>query len=189
MRAGSFFGGILLLVLGVLLFLFGTQVHMVEVPKTEAKVLFDKSMLTVGDYAYKSSGVPANVTVFCSGLVTLPSSNESSEINFYVFDKANFQKWQNGDRSSNFIVQRMGVNQLEASFITVHEDTYYFVFDNSFSTLYKKEVVFSASYEYKVVGYKPVEDRTFNSYSYPLIVAGAVLAAYGLIRKPEVRWA
>jgi hypothetical protein len=73
--------------------------------------------------------------------------------------------------------------------VTSHKDTYYFVFDNSHSRLFKKEVTFSAYYEFTTMERQTLEDRTFNTYGYPLIIVGAVIAVYGLARKQEVRWA
>jgi hypothetical protein len=189
MRSGPFFLGIAIVALGLLLLFFGTQTQTIDVPKTETKMLFDRSTLTVGDSAYRSADLMANLTVLCTGSVTIPASNESGDINLYVMDKANFQKWQSGDRSVNFVVQRLRTSQIDVSFVTVRADTYYFVFDNSYSTLFKKEVTFSVSYQYTTIHHETLEDRSLNTYGYPLIVIGAIVTIYGLARKAEVRWA
>jgi len=189
MRAGPFFGGVVIVALGLLLLFLGTQMLTIDVPKTETKTLFDRSTFTVGDSVYRSADLTANLTVSCSGDVRIPSGNESGDIDFYVMDKANFQKWKTGDRSAVSLVQRLRVEKIDASFTTPRVDTYYFVFDNSYSTLFKKEVSFSASYQYIVIHHETVEDRTFNSYGYPLIVVGAIFVIYGLVRKAEPRWA
>lgn len=189
MRAQPFFLGIIVLALGLLLVFFGTQTLTIDVPRTQTEVLFDRSTLTVGDVAHRSAELNENLTVFCSGIVRIPSSNDSGDISFYVLNSADFKKWESGDRNIDFIVQRLRVDRIEASFVTSHKDTYYFVFDNSHSTLFKKEVTFSAYYEFTTMEQQTLEDRTFNTYGYPLIIVGAVIAVYGLVRKHEVRWA
>ena len=189
MRAQPFFLGIAILALGLLLVFFGTQTVTIDVPKTQTEVLFDRSTLTVGDVAHRSAELNENLTVICSGIVRIPSSNDSGDISFYVMNSADFQKWESGDRNIDFIVQRLRVDRIEASFVTSQKDTYYFVFDNSHSTLFKKEVTFSAYYEFTSMEHQTLEDRTFNTYGYPLIIVGAVVAVYGLVRKHEVRWA
>jgi len=189
MRAGPFFGGIVLVALGLLLLFLGTQTLTIDVPKTEMKVLFERSTFTVGDSAYRSADLTANLTVSCSGDVRIPSSNESGDIDFYVMDKPNFQKWQMGDRTADYLVQKPKAQEIDVSFTTPRTDVYYFVFDNSYSTLFKKEVSFSASYQFVVIHHETVEDRTFNSFGYPLIVVGVVFVIYGLVRKAETRWA
>jgi hypothetical protein len=189
MRAGPFFVGIVIVALGLLLMFFATQTRTIDTPKTETKVVFERSTLTVGDYAYRSADFVANLTVVCSGSVRTPATNESGDMNLYVMDKDNFEKWQNGDRSVNFIVQKLRISQIDVSFFTVRGDTYYFVFDNSYSALFKKEVTFSVSYQYKTIHHETVEDRSLNSYGYPLVIVGGIVVAYGLLRKAQVRWA
>ncbi len=189
MRAGPFFGGIVIIALGLLLLLFGTQIITIDVPHTETKTLFDTSTLTVGDTYQKSAELAANLTVRCSGSVKIPSSNESGDISFYVMDRGNFEKWHAGDRTVDFMVQKPTISKIDVSFITAHADTYYFVFDNTYSPLFKKEVTFTASFEYTTIQHETREDRTLNNYGYPIAIVGAILMIYGLIRKPEVRWA
>jgi uncharacterized membrane protein len=188
-RAGSFFLGIVVVALGLLLLFFGTQTQTIDVPRTETKVLFDRLMFTVGDSSYRSADMTANLTVLCSGSVKIPANNESGDINLYVMDRANFQKWESGDRSVNFVVQRLRISQINVSFVTLRDDTYYFVFDNSYSPLFKKEVTFSVSYQYITIHHETLEDRSLNIYGYPLILIGAIITVYGLARKAEVRWA
>ncbi len=189
MRGGPFFVGMGMLTLGVLLLAFGARSQTIDVPRIETSVLFDRSVLTVGDVAYKGSELKANWTILCSGSVAMPSSNESGDINFYVMDDTNFQKYKSGERSVDYIIQKLQVSQLESSFVTRHDGMYYFVFDNSYETLYKKEVTFSALAQYTEIYQQIVEDRTLNSYGYPLIAVGAVATIYGLVRKADVRWA
>jgi hypothetical protein len=189
MRGGPLLVGIVILVLALLLLFFGTQTRTIDVPETQTKVLFDRSTFTVGDSTYRTSELTTNLTVLCSGSVMIPSTNNSGDLDFYVMNKANFLKWQAGERSVDLIVQKLTVSQIELSFVTPREDTYYFVFDNTHSTLFKKEIIFSASYQYTTIQHKTIEDRTLNSYGYPLVVVGAVVTIYGLVRKSEVTWA
>jgi hypothetical protein len=63
---------------------------------------------------------------------------------------------------------------------------YHFVFDNRVS-VYKKYVILAISYDEVTV--KKVPDSRVGYIGWAVTIVGALVLAYGLIRRPPVTWA
>jgi hypothetical protein len=189
MRTGATLGGISLLILGILMILFGSYTYTIDVPKLESKTVFNNISFTVGDIKVYDADFSENVTVTCNASIQIPATGDMGEINFYVIRAEEFQRWNNGEKDIEFIIELTGTKSIDTSFKIDRKDTYYFIFDNTFSELYKKEVTFSSTMEYTTYIKEIRENNSIAYTGYIAIVLGAIVAAYGLIRKREVTWA
>jgi len=177
--------GIVLLVLGVLsITLLGQYVTM-EVQRTQRQDLEPHVEFLVGDTAERSYTLPANVQVFGTIVATQVPLNQSGEIHFIVLDNENHQKWIAGGQA-DFIYSTDNQGQFNYTFTTNKSGVYYFLFDNR-ASLYKKYVTLSVAYNEVLTSRVP--DTRVEPIGWGLIIAGALVLAYGLARKAPVVWA
>jgi hypothetical protein len=62
------------------------------------------------------------------------------------------------------------------------------IFDNRYDPKYKKEVTLSVKYTFETKVPETREESILKQAGYPLMILGAISLAYGLVRKPVVRW-
>ena len=189
MRAGATLGGISLIILGILMILFGSYTYTIDIPIIESKTVFDKISFTVGDVKVYEADFLENVTVTCNASINIPTTGDTGEINFYVLSGEEFQRWRSGEKDIFFIIELAMITNINTSFQTDKQGTYYFIFDNTFSELYKKEVTFSSTMEYVTYVEETRENNNIVYIGYFAVVFGVIVSVYGLIRKPEVTWA
>lgn len=189
MRAGATLGGITLVILGILMILFGSYTYTIDIPIIESKTVFDKISFTVGDVKIYEADFLENVTVTCNASINIPTTGDAGEINFYVLSGEEFQRWKSGEKDIFFIIELAMITNINTSFQTDKQGTYYFIFDNTFSELYKKEVTFSSTMEYVTYVEETRENNNIVYIGYFAVFFGVIVTVYGLIRKPEVTWA
>ncbi|MCZ2845200.1 MAG: hypothetical protein O2U61_01680 [Candidatus Bathyarchaeota archaeon] len=189
MRAGATLGGISLVILGILMILFGSYTYTINIPIVESNTVFDKISFTVGDVKVYEADFFENVTVTCNASINIPTTGDAGDINFFVLRGEEFQRWKNGEKDVIFIIELTMIKSINTSFQTDKQGTYYFIFDNTFSELYKKEVTFSSTMEYLTYVEEIRENNSIVYIGYFAVVFGVIVTVYGLIRKPEVTWA
>lgn len=189
MRFVAAFGGIALLILGILMVLFGTYVYTVNIPKLESRLIFDNYSFVVGDQEVHEADFSGNVTVTCFASIRVPATGEEGDITFYVMSGEEFQRWKRGEDGVKFIIERPKTGSFNITFHVDVASTYYFIFDNTYSELYKKEVIFSVIEKYVTYIEETKESRNLVFIGYLAIAFGVVVTVYGLVRKPEVTWA
>ena len=187
LRFGTTLGGFSLLILGILILLFGSFTYTVSVPKPESKMIFDDLSFVVGDFEIYDANLAENVTVESVASIKIPATGEPGDINFYITDGEGFQKWKRGEEVE-FIIEKEGTGDFNLSFQSERYSTHYFIFDNSFSELYKKEVIFSVEINYVEYIEEVKENESLKLLGYPAIVIGIIVTVFGLIKKQEIKW-
>jgi len=189
MRAPPTFGGIALVVIGLLMINFGAYTYTVEVPKTETRLVFEKTKLTpIGDFAVKEIELQEGWVVNLDGKVGIPDSSSKGEIDLYVMNENEYQKWKVGEKNVNYVVRRERIEEFNETFVSTENGTFYILLDNRPDPKYKKEVTLSARYTFETKVPETREERILTQAGYPLVALGAVSLIYGLVRKPVVRW-
>ena len=176
--------GGLLLVVGILLLTVAGQYVTVEVQSVQRHDMEQHASFLVGDLADRSYSLPASVYTFGSLNVARADTNQSSDIQFTVFDADNYQKWTAGQQS-NFLISKDESGQSNFTFTTTNSGLYYFVFDNR-ASLYKKFVTFTLSYN--EVSTSQVPDPRVPYVGWGLLAAGLVVFTIGLLKKAPIPW-
>ncbi len=177
--------GACLLVVGILLLTLIGQYVTVVVQHVETRPVEPHAEFLVGDVVDRSYNLPASVSTSGSVDVTQAPTNASGDIRFMVFDAENYQKW-NADQQSNFMFSADKQGQFNFTFATANTGMYHFVFDNR-ASLFKKYIVLSVNYNEVTVSHVP--DPRVPYIGWTFLVGGAIILAYGLLRKPPIPWA
>jgi hypothetical protein len=177
--------GALLLIAGVVLLTVGGSYITAQVQVVQRQDVEQHALFLVGDLADRQYTLPASVSAFGSLNVTQAGTNQSSDIQFTVFDADNYQKWTAGQQS-NFLFSKDEHGQSNFTFTTTDSGPYYFVFDNRVS-LYKKYVAFTLGYN--EVSTSQVPDPRVPYVGWGLLAAGLVVLTIGLIKKAPISWA
>jgi hypothetical protein len=176
--------GIGLLVIGMLMLTVLGQYVTVEVQEVHRHDIEPHVELFVEDKADRSYNLPGGSNVFGTVSVTQVPSNQTDDIHFLVCDSDNYQQWLSGSQVSTFYsADRKGL--FNYTFTTDKSGIYYFIFDNR-GLPYKKYVVLTVSYNETITNRVP--DTRIVYVAWPFIIGGALILAYGLVRKPAVRW-
>jgi hypothetical protein len=184
LRLNITIAGLTLLAVGLLVLLYGASTFPISTYKIETGTLFSATF-EVHDYRTFNARMEKNVTVSGQASASL-KTGDPSDINFLVMDERNFKKWERREGDTHVYFAKYKVGQLNFSFVTDHDDLYYFVFDNTYSD-YKKIVTFNASFQRTVVKQEP---RYALNYVGGVICAlAAIVVLYGLFKEPEIRWA
>lgn len=157
----------------------------VEVQDVQRRDVEPHSEFLVGDVADRIYSLPATVSVFGSIDVAQAPTNQSGDIRFMVFDAENYQRWSSGG-SSDFLFSAEKQGHLNFTFRTDKSGVYHFVFDNR-ASLYKKYVILTVAYNEVSISHVP--DPRTPYIGWALLAVGAILLAYGLVRKPPIPWA
>jgi len=177
--------GVFLLAAGILLLTIAGPYVTVQVQAVQRHDVEPHAQFLVGDVADRQYTLPGGVSVFGTLDVAQAGTNQSSSIPFLVLDTQNYQLWSTGQQSNNLFSSDQQ-NASNFTFSTPSSGVYHFVFDNR-ASLYKKLVTLSVSYNEVSVSTKP--DPRVPYVGWGLAAFGLVLLAYGLLRKPQVRWA
>ena len=157
----------------------------VDVPKVVTGDLIQAAKALVGDAYEKSATIEKGTKVTGTVQVRVAGGDSPGEIIFMVLDGANRTRWLAGE-SFAALYKNTESDQSDFFFIVERTGTHYFVFDNR-ASLYKKEVSFAAKYEQTVLSKEP--DSRVRYFAYALLVVVIPVLAYGVIRRPPVRWA
>ena len=177
--------GACLLVLGILLVGMLGQYVTVEVQQVQTRPVEPHAEFLVGDVVDRSYNLPGTVSTSGSVEVTQAPTNASGDIRFMVFDAENYQKWNSGQQS-DFLISAEKQGQFNFTFTTASSGVYHFVFDNR-ASLFKKYVVLFVGYREVTVSHVP--DPRVPYIGWAFLVGGAIIVAYGLMRKPPIPWA
>jgi len=192
MRPRPTFGGIIVLVIGLLLMFFGTQIYVEYVSKHDEGPLIGQTVGLVDELYYKdfSARVEVNSTVkdvviSVYGSAESLQAGSSADINFYVMNDSNFLKWKHREKA-DYILTSTGT-EFKFGFVVNYTDTYHFIFDNT-SPSAKKSVNFEAKYSRTLVIPEERENRTLNYIGAVAAAAGALMCVYGLRKEPIIPW-
>mgnify|MGYP001031051642 CR=1 FL=1 len=192
MRPRPTFGGIIILVVGILLIFFGTQMYIEYVPKHDEGSLIERTVAVVDELYYKdfTAHIEVNssvkdVVVSGHGSVESLQAGPPANINFYVMNDSNFLKWKHREKAA-FILTSTGT-EFKFSFIVNQTDNYHFIFDN-ISPSAKMRASFEAKYSRTLMVPEERENRTLNYIGAVAAAAGALICIYGLREKPIIPW-
>lgn len=179
--------GALLLILGILAVTTLSQYVTVQVQQTERHDLEPHAQFLVGDVADRPYTLPAAANIIGTVDVTQALStneNDSGKFHFIVLDDANYQNWGAGSQANPvFSSDQEGL--FNYTFIAPASGVYHFVFDNRQSPS-KKNVVLTVSYDEVLTSRVP--DTRMTPVGYALMILGALILIYGLLRKPQIIW-
>jgi hypothetical protein len=177
--------GAMLLAVGILLLTVAGPYITVQAQVVQRHDVESNAQFRVGDVTDRQYSLPGSVAVSGTLNVAQAPSNESSDIQFIVFDAQNYQLWVAGQQSNNiFTSDQQGHSNF--TFNTPGSGVYHFVFDNR-ASVYKKYVTLSVGYNDLSTTYKP--DPRVPYVGWGLFALGLVLLVYGLVRKPPIPWA
>jgi hypothetical protein len=189
MRAGPTFGGLTILIVGLLLANFGSFTYTVEVPKYETKIVFNNERIpSIGDFVAREIYLEQGWVFNVEGKISIPDSNESGQIDFFIMNSSEHQRWKTGEKDIEYVIRQEKVSRFNETFIPKKNETYYLLFDNREDPTYKKAVIFSAKHIFETKVEEIREEDILKQSGYPLAIIGIVFLIYGLIRKSEVRW-
>jgi hypothetical protein len=177
--------GIALLVAGVLMLSVVGQYVTMDVQQVQRHDIDTKVQFLVGDSAERDYPFSAGSPVFGSVGVTEALSNQSSDIQFKVFDQENYNKWKSTGQAETLIATPIQGTE-NYTFTAGKTGSYHFVFDNQ-ASLSKKFVTFSVSYN--EITTTRVPDPRMNYLTWACFIAGALILVYGLATKPPAIWA
>jgi hypothetical protein len=187
MRAGPTFLGLAILLLGILLISLSYKPYTIEVKKVKTEPLIEKSTFIVGDFKVFQRYLATGRSVVCYGKVYIPETGNLSDINFYIMDEENYGEWFKG-KSAKPLLEKKRVTILNASLPIAKNGTYYFIFDNTYAELYKKEVEFTAYTQYEIIEEEFTQAKELASIGFPFTLIGAIIMIYGILKKPKVTW-
>jgi len=192
MRPRPTFGGIIIVIIGLLLMFFGTQIYVEYVPKHDEGPLFERTVAVVDELYYKDFSAPIevnssikDVVVSMYGSAERLQAGPSANINFYVMNDSNFLKWKHREKA-DYIFTSTGT-EFKFGFVVNDTDTYHFVFDNT-SPSAKISVNFEAKYSRTLVLPEERENRALNYIGAVAATAGALMCIYGLKKEPIIPW-
>jgi len=177
--------GVAVLIIGILLLTIIGPYMTVTVQNIQTREVDPHVEFLVGDMIDRSYTLPSNVPVFGSVYVSEAPTNQTTDIQFSIFDADNYQIWSSGGQA-NSLFSTDGQGQFNYTFTTPKSGLYYFVFDNR-ASLYKKYIVFSLSYNELITSQEP--DTRIPYLAWAFIIVGGLVAAVALIRKPAISWA
>jgi len=177
MRRKTLTVGVLLILIGVLLFEQGVQVltPLADIAGlsshyTEETVILSPTLYSVPalNYSFVSEYLPSG-----SQLVGSLQVAEGREVAFYVMNEGNFSLWRTGRPSSIVLVEPIAVSYNFTLSPSV-AGTYYFVFDNQDTG--PRTVIFSLSSVQTITVLSPLLQYA----SFELLLLGAALSFLGL---------
>jgi hypothetical protein len=187
MRAKPTFLGLAILLLGILLISLSYRTYIVEVKKIKKDPLIEKSKFIIGDVKVLQRYLTSDRSIVCYGKVYIPETGNLSDINFYIMDEENYEKWFKG-KNAEPLLEKKKITILNVSMPITKNGTYYFVFDNTYAELYKKEVEFEAYSQYEIIEEEPTQMKALSNLGLPLVFVGFIIMIYGILKKPEVTW-
>jgi len=181
--------GVILVALGVVGGFYGRQTYLRDVSKTTTdsfQVSADVKETSYWQYGFRFE---TSTSVSGNGTVTSGVTGQSGEVSFLVMDRTNFENWKLRQPGVQFLVKiPQAPARFEFSFTTTKNETYYFVFDNYYSSV-KQDASLVVRYQYVKIVKEPYVEYTYAYGGVGLAILGAIVLSYGLLKKPEIRWA
>ena len=189
LQAKPMIAGVVLILLGFAMSLYGGRTYLRDVPRTIADTFQVGRDVKNGSFWAYDVRFEASTLVAGNGVVSSEIAGQASSIDFLVLDSANFENWRQRQPDVQYIVKMVQTQaKFNFSFATPRNDTYFFVFDNYYSAI-KKSVLLSVRYQYVRIIKEPFTDYTATYVALVLAMVGTAALAYGLLKKPEIRWA
>lgn len=181
--------GIILVALGVLGGFYGRQTYLRDVSKTITDSFQVSADVKETSYWSHSLRFEMSTAVSGNGTVTGGITGQTGDVSFLVMDRTNFENWKLRQPGVQFLVKiTQAPARFEFSFTAPKNETYYFVFDNYYSSV-KRDVSLAVRYQYVQIIKEPYVEYTYSYGGVALAILGAIVLAYGLLKKPEIRWA
>jgi len=185
--------GIIILALGGFLVAIGPESRQVPytdyVTSDKSSPIFSSETYTVQPREYRYWYLSVDLSGKDSGTTRIKGSYAVSGgygVNFYILNSANFNLWKGGS-SSTALVRTTNLQSYTFDSSVSSSDTYYFVFDNTYSTLASKTFTVTANLVWEetkpVTKYETVYDRSRNEFGGVLAVIGLVITIAGAAAK------
>jgi len=183
--------GIFLLIVGIVVMACSlisvqyTTTKPVEVEKSDYW-LRESFVVPAGTHTARYGSLSAGTRMRIYVKVT---SGGNLDVNFHVMDETNYWKWRAGESASTSIT-RSRITTFDDYWTVSSSETWYFVFDNSFSWITSKGVTCEITHYWTETEYKQVtEYRTLISseYSYIgviLLLVGIAVLISGIVSTP-----
>jgi len=185
MNAYNFSVGIVIIIVGVLLYFAGPQMIMIPTTETQTTPLFHDNSFVVADVWEASvrleSGIRVNGTLGVSSALT----SQPSEVLMLVTDDANYLKWTAREKAAFVFEKQMSDGQV-FTFSAKDAGIYHIILENTSSPV-KKSVVLNADLQKDILVNLP-DDRV-RYVAYGVIACGLFATAIGVLRKTQVPWA
>jgi RNA polymerase subunit RPABC4/transcription elongation factor Spt4 len=174
MRKGPIVLGVAMITLGII----ASEVLSIPV---SYRVIVSGEPVTIRAGSSVPRAFPLPNDVLVSGTIGSVSGGGSGhdDIDFYVFDKNNYDNWINGQQNVRYVYIYRASSGAIFSFRTDRDADFCFVFDNPAGGLFgsDRSANWSASYEYKP--YVPYTSLILASF----VIVGALLIASDLIQR------
>jgi hypothetical protein len=188
-RIGPTVAGAILVLLGVLGTQYGTQTYFKDVPTNIVDTFQVGVDVKERDFWFHSFRFEGATIVAGNGTASIVDYGKSNDMNFLVLDSMNFEGWKRRQPGVKYLVEiGQAPTRFDFSFTTAKNDTYYFVFDNYYSTV-RREVSLAVRYQYVKITKELRTDYTLAYGAAGLAIVGAIVLTYGVLKKPEIRWA
>jgi len=186
MNAPNFLAGIMIIIVGGLLYFAGPQLIMIPSTQVQVIPLLRDSSFVVGDVWSVSvkleKGIRVNGTLAVSSALT----GEPSEVPMLVADEDNYAKWTAHSSPSTFVFEKEISNGEAFTFSVADAGTYHIILDNTSSPV-KKRVTLNADLQKEFVVSLP--DARVQFVAYGVIAFGLLVTAVGVIRRTQIPWA
>ncbi len=181
--------GLVLILLGFVASLYGGRTYLREVPRTVSDTFQVGRDVKNESFWSHDFRFEALTLVVGNGAVSGEVTGQPSSIDFLVLDSVNFESWKQRRSGVQYIVKLLQAQEkFNFNFTTPRNDTYYFVFDNYYSSV-KKNVMLSVRYQYVKIFREPFTDYSVTYAGLASAALGITLLGYGFVKKPEIRWA
>jgi len=179
--------GAFVVVLGITL----TVCSLIEVPFTETQLVdiphseehFNTNIDVPPGHYYQSAGLTQFHKIHIDFTVT---SGGNRDIDFFVADEVNYYKWKSGETASTYL-SKDRITSFDTEWKGPKTDTWYFVYDNSFSWITHKQIStiitenWTTMQDQDVTTYRTLLPSLFSYIGIILLVVGAGILITGLI--------
>ena len=186
MNAPNFLAGIMIVIVGGLLYFAGPQLIMIPSTQLQVIPLVHDSSFIVGDVwtvsAKLEEGIRVNGTLAVSSALT----GEPSEVLMLVADEDNYEKWNAHSSPPTFVFEKEVSNGETFSFSAADGGIYHIILDNTSSPV-KKRVTLNADLQKEFTVNLP--DTRVQIVAYGVIAVGLLVTAVGVMRRTQIPWA
>lgn len=119
------------------------------------------------------------------------TSGGNLDVDFFVADDTNYWKWRAGETASVYL-SRTRITTLDVNWTVPESDTWYFVWDNSFSIITSKGVTAQITRYWteienrEVTDYRPLIESQYAYVGIIILLVGVAVTVYGLIAKVQL---